>query len=299
MNLHQLRIFCEVAESSSFSSAAEKLHLTQPAITLQIRNLEDYYELKFFERIGKKVLLTEEGKVLLDFARKIIDLSRQTEEALDDLKELSRGSLRIATSFSFADYYLPTLLKAFRSKYPKITIQVSAGNTSQIIEDTLLHKNDIAFVAYDPGNGGLVAREFLSDILVAIVPNRHKLAGRESVTLNELNGEPLILRELGSSNRRMVDETFKKKRITPLIIMESASTSAIKEMAESGAGIAILSRQVVKKEVEAHAFKALPFTEVEMPHRFYLIYHKDKYFSRALKAFVDTAMDLAQKPWPD
>jgi DNA-binding transcriptional LysR family regulator len=299
MNLHQLRIFCEVAESCSFRSAAEKLHLTQPAITLQIRNLEDYYELKFFERMGKKILLTEEGKVLLDFARKILNLSRQTEEALDDLKELSRGSLRIATSFSFADYYLPTLLKAFRSKYPKITIQVAAGNTSQIIEDTLLHKNDIAFVAYDPGNGVLVAREFLSDILVAIVPNRHKLAGRESVTLNELNGEPLILRERGSSNRRMVDETFKKKRITPLIIMESASTSAIKEMAESGAGIAILSRQVVKKEAEAHAFKALPFTEVEMSHRFYLIYHKDKYFSRALKAFVDMAMDLAQKPWPD
>lgn len=299
MNLHQLRVFCEVAEASNFSAAAEKLHLTQPAVTLQIKNLEDYYDLKFFERIGKKVLLTEEGKVLFDIATQILNLSRQAEETIADLKELSRGTLRIATSYSFADYYLPSLLKAFHEKYPKISIRVSAGNTSQIIEDTLLHKNDVAFVAYHPGNHKLMVREFVSDILMAVIPNKHKLAGRESITLNELNREPLLLREPGSSKRRMVDETFRKKRISPLIIMESASTSAIKKMVENGAGIAILSSQVVKKDVEAKAFKALPFTEVEMAHKFYLIYHKDKYFSRALKAFVDMAMELAQEPWPD
>jgi DNA-binding transcriptional LysR family regulator len=299
MNLHQLRVFYEVAEARSFSTAAERLHLTQPAVTLQIKNLENYYELKFLERIGKKVMLTEEGRTLFDFAGRILTLSRQAEEAIRDLRGLSRGTLRIATSFSFADYYLPTLLKAFRKKYPKISIQVSTGNTSQIVEDTLLHKNDIAFVASAPGNGEIVAREFLSDILVAIIPNRHKLAERESVTLNELNGEPLILRERGSSNRRMVDETFKKRRISPFIIMESASTSAIKEMVKSGAGIGILSRQVVKKEVGANAFKALPFTEVEMAHSFYLIHHKEKYFSRVLKAFIDMAMEVSQKPWLD
>ena len=299
MNLHQLRVFCEVAAARSFSAAAEKLHLTQPAITLQIKNLEDYYELKVFERIGKRILLTDEGKVLFDFADRILTLSRQAEEALADLKGLSGGTLRIATSFSFADYYLPALLKAFHKKYPKIFIEVSAGNSSQIIENTLAHNNDIAFVAYRPGNDKLVVREFVSDILVAILPNHHKLAGRESITLNELRAEPLILRERGSSYRRMVDETFSKKRISPSIIMESASVSAIKKMVQSGAGIGILSRQVVKEEAEANAFKAIEFTEVEMGHKFYLIYHKDKYFSRALKAFVEMAMDLAQKLWPD
>jgi DNA-binding transcriptional LysR family regulator len=299
MNLHQLRIFCEVAEASNFSAAAERLHLTQPAVTLQIKNLEDYYDLKFFERTGKKVFLTEEGKILFDFASQILNLSRQAEEVIADIKELSRGTVRIATSYSFADYYLPSLLKAFHKKYPAISIKISVGNSSQITEDTLLHKNDLAFVAYHPGNQRLIVREFVSDILMAIVPNGHKLAGRESITLNELNGEPLILREPGSSKRRMVDETFRKKRISPLVIMESASTLAIKKMVENGAGIAILSSQVVKKDVEANAFKALPFTEVEMAHRFYLIYQKDKYFSKALKAFIDLAMDLAQKPWPD
>jgi LysR family transcriptional regulator, transcriptional activator of the cysJI operon len=299
MNLHQLRVFCAVAEASSFSLAAEKLHLTQPAVTLQIKNLEEFYEMKFFERIGKKVLLTDEGRVLSDLATQILTLSRQTEEALADLKGLSRGTVRIATSYSFADYYLPPLLKAFHEKYPKISIKISAGNTSEIIEDTLRYRNDIGFVAYHPGNSKLVVREVVSDILLAIVPNQHKLSGRESITLNELNGEPLILRELGSSKRRMVDEVFRKKRISPLILMESASTSAIKKMVESGAGIGILSSQVVKRDVEARAFKALPFTEVEMAERFYLIYHKEKYFSGALKAFVNMVMDVSQKSWPD
>lgn len=258
MNLHQLRVFCEVAETGNFSAAAEKLYMTQPAVTLQIKNLEDHYQIKFFERIGKKVLLTNEGRVLFELANQMLTLSRQTEEALADLKGLTRGTLRIASSFSFADFYLPHLLGTFHERYPNICIQVSTGNTSKIIEDTLLHKNDIAFVAYDPGNDKLVTQDFLSDTLVAIVPLRHQLAGRESITLNELNRERLILREVGSSYRRMVEETFKKKRIKPLIIMESASTPAIKKMVESGAGIGILSRQVVKKKLKQMSLRQNP-----------------------------------------
>ncbi len=295
MNLHQLRVFCEVAETGSFSAASERLYLTQPAVTLQIKNLEAYYQIKFFERTGKKILLTDEGKVLLDIAKRILDLNRQAEEVLADLKGLSKGTVRVATSHSFADYYLPALLKDFHRKYPKIFMQVTTGNTSQIIEDTLLHKNDIAFVAHHPENNKLVVREVVSDILVAIIPNKHKLAGRESVTLNELNGEPLIVRELGSSERRLVDEAFRKWRIPPLIIMESASTAAIEKMVMAGAGIGILGQHMVKREAEANAFKALPFTEVEMAHKFYLMHHKDKYFSHALQAFVDMAMELTQK----
>jgi DNA-binding transcriptional LysR family regulator len=299
MNFHQLQVLCEVAEAGSFSLAAEKLHLSQSALTQQIKNLEDYYDLKVFDRTGKKVLLTEEGKVLFEIATQILDLNREAEEIIADLKGLSRGTLRIGTSYSFADYYLPTLLMDFHEKYPKISIQVSAGNSSQIIDNTLLYKNDIAFVANHPGNHKLVVREFMSDTLVAIIPLQHKLAERESITLNELNRELLILREQGSSKRKLVDETFRKKRISPRIIMESASTAAIKKMVEKGAGIGILSSQLVKNEVEANVFKALPFTEVEMAHKFYLIYRKDKFFSQALKAFVDMAMDLANKDWQD
>lgn len=299
MNFHQLRVFYEVAKASSFSAAADKLCLTQPAVTWQIRNLEDFYDLKFFERVGKKVLLTEEGKILFDYADRILNLSRQAEEALADLKGLSGGTLKIGATFSFADYYLPVLLDAFHKKYPKIAIQISTGNTPQIIETALLHKNDLAFVAYDPKNEKLVAREFASDQLEAIVCLSHPFAKRKSISLKDLRGQPLILRELGSSKRRMIDEVLREKGITPTIIMESASTSAIKKMVESGVGVAILSRQVVKKEVQAKAFKELPFTDASIAHRFYLIHHKDKFFSQASRAFMDLTLEYSANPWPD
>lgn len=299
MNLHQLRVFYEVARAKSFSAAAEKLTLTQPAVTWQVKNLEDYYELKFFERVGKKTWLTEEGKVLYTFAEQILNLSRQAEEALADLRGLSRGTLRIDSVFTFGDYYLPTLLEAFHKKYPQIAIQIHTGNTSQIIENTLLHKNDMAFVAYDPENDKLVVQEFISDLLVGIVSPGHKFARRKSISMKDLDGQALILRERGSSPRRILDEILKKMGVSPMIIMESASTSAIKKMVESGIGMAILSRQAVEKEVLAKSLKELPFTDAEIAYRFYLIYHKDKYFSRALKAFMDVAVELSRTPWPD
>jgi len=295
MNFHQLRVFYEVAKARSFSGAAQKLYLTQPAVTWQVKNLEGFYELQFFERIGKKIRLTEEGKILFDFADQILNLSRQAEDALSDLKGLSRGVLRIDTVFTFGDYYLSTVLEAFHRKYPQIAIQVNTGNTSQIIENTLLHKNDVSFVAYDPENDKLVAREFISDLLVGIVSPGHRFARRKSIALNELNDQPLILRERGSSPRRIVDEILKQKGVSPAIIMESASTAAIKKMVESGMGMAILSRQVVKNEVLARSLRELPFRDVEIAYRFYLIHHKDKYFSRALKAFMDTAVELSQR----
>jgi len=295
MNFHQLRVFYEVAKMRNFSAAAERLHLTQPAVTWQVKNLEEHYDLKFFERTRKRTSLTQEGKVLFDFADQIFNLSRQAEEALADLKGLSRGTLRIDSVFTFGDYYLPTVLDAFHKKYPQITIQTHTGNSSQIIENTLFHKNDIAVVAYDPENEKLLAREYISDLLVVVVSPGHHFARRKSIGLKELDGQPLILRERGSSPRRIIDEILRKKGVSPMIIMESASTSAIKKMVEAGMAMSILSRQAVKKEVLAQSLIELPFSDAQIAYRFYFIYHQDKYFSRTLKAFMDVAMEVAPK----
>lgn len=298
MNLHQLRVFYEVAKAKSFSAAAEKLYLTQPAVTWQVKNLEESFDLKFLDRIGKKNLLTEEGKVLFDFADRILNLTRQAEEALADLKGLSRGNLRIASTFTFGDFYLPALLEVFHKKYPKIVVQVSTGNSSQTIENTLLHKTDLAIAAYDPKNEKLKVWEMTTDLLVGVVSPSHPFARRKSIALKELNGQPLILREEGSSPRRIIDEILAEKRISPVIIMESASTSAIKKMVESGVGMAILSQQVVKEELKGKSLKQLSFNDARIAYRFYLVYHKDKYLSRAVKAFIDVAMGFSQKGWP-
>jgi DNA-binding transcriptional LysR family regulator len=299
MNLHQLSVFYEVAKSGSFSSAAQTLLLTQPAVTWQMKSLEGLYEVKLFERMGKKIALTEEGKVLFDFADRILNLTRQAEAALADLKGLSRGSLKVDSTFTFGDFYLPDILSAFHRKHPKISVQVTTGNSTQIIENTLLHKNDVAFAARDPHHEKLEAREFTSDRLVAILPPAHPLARRKSISLKEIEGQPLILRERGSSPRRILDEILEQRRISPRVITESASTSAIKKMVERGVGISILSQQVVKKELQARVLKQMPFSDVDIAYTFYFIYHKDKYLSHALKAFLDIAMEFSRKGWPE
>lgn len=298
MNLHQLKVFYEVAKAKSFSAAAKTVYLTQPAVTWQVKSLEESFDMKFLDRIGKKILLTEEGKVLFDFADRILNLTRQAEEALTDLKGLSRGTLKIASTYTFGDFYLPALLQAFHGKYPKIAVQVSTGNSSQTIENTLLHKSDLAIAANDPKNEKLEVREMTTDLLVGIVFPSHPFARRKSIALKELNGQPLILREKESSPRRIIDEILGQKGISPVIIMESASTSAIKKMVESGMGMAILSQQVVKEELKGKSLKQLSFNDARIAYRFYLIYHKDKYLSRAVKAFIDVAMGFSQKGWP-
>ncbi len=166
---------------------------------------------------------------------------------------------------------------------------------SQIVENTRLQKNDIAFVASDPGDDRLVAREFISDILVAVVPPGHSPARKKFIQLKDLVGQPLILREQGSSPRRIPDEIFKKNNIVPFVRMESASTILIKRMIENGMGVGILSRQVVKQEVLEKSLRELPFSDVQIGYRFFIIYHKDKYFSQALKAFLDEAITYSLK----
>jgi len=295
MNFHQLRVFYEVAKARNFTVAAEKLYLTQPAVTLQIQNMEAYYGIKLVEHTGRHIVLTHAGEVLFEFAEKIFDLSRLAEEAIADFRKLDKGLLKIDAVFTFADYYLPVLLEAFYKKYPGITIRIQTGNTSQIIENTLLHRNDIAFIAYKPQTNKLIAREFISDRLVGIVPLHHKFAQRESIALEELNGEPLILREQGSSPRKILDEVLKTKGVSPQIVMESGSTSVIKKAVEAGIGMTILSRQAVEREIMAGVFKELRFSDADIIYQFFLIHHKDKYLSALLKAFLDVATEHALK----
>lgn len=295
MNFHQWRVFYEVARDKSFSAAAEKLHLSQPAVTWQIKNLEQYYEMQFFERIGKKIFLTEEGKILFEFVDRILSFIRETEEALADLRGLSRGILRIDSVFTFADYYLANILQAFHRRYPHIILQIKTGNTNQIIENTLEHKNDLAFVAYDPQNEKLKVQEVIRDTLVAVVAPHHPWAKKKTIGLKDLQNQPLILREYGSSPRRILEEVLRKRGISPRVIMESASTMAIKKMVEEGIGIAILSPQVIKEEYRSQRLIKLSLRDAQIVYRFYLIYHKDKYISRSIQAFMHLAMELFPK----
>jgi DNA-binding transcriptional LysR family regulator len=296
MNLHQLRVFCEVANSRSFTAAAAKVHLTQPAATWQMKRLEEAYDLQFLERAGKRVSLTEEGKVLFDFAGRILRLVGEAEEALADLRGLPLGMLRIDATYICGDYYLPALLEALHRRHPGIRFQIGIGNSSQVIENTLAQKNDIGICAQDPAHPKLEAHRIMSDLLVGVVGRTHPFARRRAIGVRELAGQPLILREKGSSPRGVVDEMLGRHRVVPTVIMESASTSAIKRFVANGVGMAILSQEVVRKELQDGSLRRILFTDEEIAYHFYLIRHKDRWVSRALNAFAEMARSFQLQP---
>jgi len=287
MNLHQLRVFYEVASARSFTAAATRLRLTQPAATWQVKRLEEAYGLKFLDRVGHRVLLTEEGKVLFDFAGRLLRLAEEAEAAVTDLRGLPMGTLRIDATYIVGDYYLPGLLEALHRRHPGLTLQIGIGNSSQVIENTLAQRNDVGICAHDPAHPKLEARRILTDVLVAVVGPAHPFARRRSIALRELAGQPLILREQGSSPRRTIDDILARRGINPRVVVESASTPIIKRFAANGAGIGILSRRVVAKELEDGLLRLVPFRDAEVEYHFYLIRHRDRWASRSVQAFIE------------
>jgi DNA-binding transcriptional LysR family regulator len=291
MNLHQMRVFYEVASAKSFTAAAAKLRLTQPAATWQIKRLEEAYGVKLLDRAGRRVSLTDEGKTLLDFAGRILRLARETDEALAELRGLPMGTLRIDATYIVGDYYLPTLLEAMHRRYPDLAFQVGIGNSSQVIENTLGQQNDVGICATDPGHPKLETQRILTDLLVAVVGPTHPFARRRTIAFRELEGQPLLLREQGSSPRRTIDEMLQRHGITPRVMMESASTSILKRFAANGAGVSVLSQQVVAQEIQGGSLHQVRFRDAEVAYHFYLIRHRDRWASRAVKAFIAMAQD--------
>jgi DNA-binding transcriptional LysR family regulator len=298
MNLHQLRVFYEVASARSFTAAAAKLHLTQPAATWQVKRLEDACGVRLLDRAGRRITLTEEGKVLIDFAGRLLQLARETDEALADLRGLPMGTLRIDATYIVGDYYLPGLLEALHRRHPGLALQIGIGNSSQVIENTLAQRNDVGICAHDPAHPKLEARRILTDVLVAVVGPAHPFARRRSIALCELAGQPLILREQGSSPRRTIDEILARRGIHPRVVVESASTPIIKRFAATGAGIGILSKRVVAKELEDGLLRLVPFRDAEVEYHFYLIRHRDRWASRSVQAFIEMTQRFQQNPPP-
>lgn len=298
MNLHQLRVFYEVASARSFTAAAAKLNLTQPAATWQVKRLEEACGVRLLDRAGKRIALTEEGKVLIDFAGRLLQLARETDEALADLRGLPMGALRIDATYIVGDYYLPGLLEALHRRHPGLAFQIGIGNSSQVIENTLAQRNDVGICAHEPAHPKLEARRILTDVLVAVVGPTHSFARRRSIALRELAGQPLILREQGSSPRRTIDDILARRGINPHVVLESASTPIIKRFAANGAGIAILSKRVVAEELHQGLLRLVPFKDAEVEYHFYLIRHRDRWASRSVQAFIEMTQAFQQETQP-
>ncbi|NIQ38855.1 MAG: LysR family transcriptional regulator [Proteobacteria bacterium] len=290
MNFHQLQIFYTVAKHKSFTRAAHELLLTQPAVSIQVRQLEEECRTKLFDRVGKKVILTEAGKILHGYAASILNLSKQADSALQDLQGLKAGSLEIGAGLTLGAYYLPEIISRFSADYPHISIRMHLGNSTQVIEEILSFKEDLGFVAQVHRQDQLDVIPFLRETLVAITAPDHALANRRTVSISALKGQRFILRERGSATREVVEKTLEECQVPVNVVMELASNEAIKAAVASGLGASIVSERIVRKELSTKALRIHSFSDAKLERDLYIVHHKDKYLSSPVREFIRHAM---------
>jgi len=286
MNFNQLKAFYYTVKCGSLSAAAEALYITQPAVTKQIQQLQTAYGVKLLNRFGKKMVPTDAGEVLFDFADKIFQFESQAEESLRDFQQRKSGRLRIHASESFGAYYLPHIINLFRKKYPKVRVSVNIFPNREIIENTVKLENDMGFISYPFEHKKLVVQEVLEDRLVLIVPPSHPFSRKKLLEPRQLNGQPVIMHEKGSASREIVDEFARRNNLSVSISLELSNNEAIKRAVEEGIGLSLISEHVVHEEVKEKRLKSIPLADPALKRKFYLIYHREKYLSRPFQLFI-------------
>ena len=287
MNLNQLKIFYQAAKRKNLSAAAEDLFITQPAVTKGIQRLQEFYDMKFVDHIGKKLILTDAGEVLYEIAEKIFELESKAEESIRDFQQRKRGRIRILSSESFGDYYLPRIIIPFSKTYPLVRITMSILPTEQVVDNTATLNSDLGFVSYPVEHKKLVVREVLEDQLVIITPPSHPLVSHPSLTHRHLEGQMLIMHEAGSAPRRAIENYIRKNNLSINVHLELSSNRAIKRAVEDGIGIALISRRVANEEIRDKRLCAIPLSDPSMTRKFYMVQHKDKYLSESLQNFIE------------
>jgi DNA-binding transcriptional LysR family regulator len=275
LNFHQLHIFYTVAEKGSFSHAAQALHMTQPAVTMQVQSLEEYFGTKLFLRSTKKIELTEAGRTLLPFAKRSIDLMKETDISMSKFTHMLEGRLHLGASLTVGEYILPRLLGPFSQEYPNISVSMKVINTKQILEEMLNHQLTFGLVEAEVHHPDVHTEALLSDELKLIVPSNHPLAELELVPVEEMLKYPFVLREQGSGTRRVMEEELTRIGcdVSALkIVMELGSTGAVKSAVEAGLGISILSQSSVKHESALGVLKVKRLEKVRFERSFHAIY---------------------------
>jgi DNA-binding transcriptional LysR family regulator len=293
MNLNQLKIFYLAAQNGNLSLAAKELFVTQPAVTKGIQRLQEFYDMKFVDHIGKKLVLTDAGEVLYEIAEKIFELENQAEESIRDFQHRKRGHIRILSSESFGDYYLPRVIIPFSKAYPLVRITMNILPTEQVVSHTATLDSDLGFISYPVEHNKLLVKEVLKDQLVIITPSDHPLTYKKMLAPGDLEGQLLIMHEKGSAPRKAIEEYIRQNNLFVKIPLELSSNHAIKRAVEEGIGIALISRKVAQEEIEAGRLMAIRLSDPSMTRKFYMIHHKDKYLSESLGNFIETVFKWA------
>lgn len=290
--VRQLQIFSVAASHLSFARAAEKLHLTHAAISLQIKQLEDVCGTQLFDRIGKKVFLTEAGDILLDHARQILQSLKDADESLMALKGLKGGRVTIAVT-STAEYFAPGLLAEFRKAQADVRVRLLVDNREEVSRMLISNEVDLAIMGRPPADMEAEATTFAPHPFVIVAGADHPLVGRSALTLDDIAQETMIVREAGSGTRLAMEGFFREHAIEPNIDMEMGSNEAIKQAVVAGLGISFISQHTLGLELSAGRLVVLPVEGMPVMRRWFLVRHKSKRLTPALGAFWDFVLEFA------
>jgi DNA-binding transcriptional LysR family regulator len=289
MSDRRLQVFHSVARHLSFTKAAEALHMTQPAVTFQVRQLEEQFNTRLFDRTHNRISLTEAGDRVYHYAKQIFELYTRMEGEVRELTGGVSGVVIIGASTTIAEYMLPSLLGAFKRKFPDVVIRLQVSNTEGIVEMVEDNAIDLGVVEGPVSNKSLVTEVFRMDKLVAVLPPEHVLAGSGSVPVAEVLKHPFISREEGSGTREVTIDYLRDAGLEPAdltLVMELGSPESIKGAIEAGMGISILSRSTIAKELRLGTLTGVDLDPpLERPFSF--IHQKQKFRVRAIEELLD------------
>ena len=292
INLNQLRVFYHAAKNLNFTAAAGELFITQPAVTFQIKNFEEYCSLKLFKKRGRRIYLTDEGRVLYEYAEKIFKYEKEIENVIDEMRELKRGILSLGTTKTYARYFMPLMITTFHQNYPNIKIQLNEGSSLEMIHSLLDFKIEVAVIAKATDHPDVNFSPFSKEEMAVIVAPDHHFARKKAVVFKDLANEPFIMKEKGSGTRKRVEQLFSDENCTPDILMETSSTELIKQLVERGEGISFLVKEAVGAEIKEKKLTQVALKDRKLFLDVSIAYLKGQVLSPPARAFVDTLKKL-------
>lgn len=297
VTIRQLKVFDSVARHLSYTKAADDLHLTQPAVSMQIKHLERAVDLPLFEVLGKKVYLTHAGEAFHNHAQQILSQLNQAAEEMDALKGIDRGRVRVAIA-STVNYFAARLIARFCQLHENVTINLEVTNRETLLQRLEANEPDMVLMGLPPEDMELDATPFMTNPLVAIAAPDHPLLEARRITLQELAGQRLIMREPGSGTRNAIEHVFRKKGIEPASRTEMTSNEAIKQVVEAGLGVAIVSLHTVELELSVGRLVELPVESFPILRKWYIAQRMNKRLSPAARAFKEFVLEegRAQEP---
>ena len=292
MNLKQLEAFYLVVKRKSFTRAAEDLNVTQPAVTIQVKSLEKSLNLRLIQQVGKKMQLTEAGELLYQYGEKIFDLVSDASEKMRDFKKLMRGTLRIGTTKNYARYIMPTLLSEFQRRFPRIKVVLDEGNSEDMAKSVLEKKNELALISQLNLDRKIKSIFFSTVEFVLVASPEHRFSKRNSISLRELNGEPVILREKGSGSRTAILKKFQGYGIWPSVIIEASSLDFIVGYVKQNKAVSFMFEPDINEELEKGTLRVITIEEGNIIFFTDIIYHSEKSLSPPSQAFLKIVNEL-------